>query len=93
MAENLNQFYCMFEKLDHTQEREKLMEELNARMPGYVNRELQEAELSAEARLLFEVSDGVQEHSCCLHANIEAALENVGDEGKRPEPAHSTTVT
>ncbi|CAL8291957.1 unnamed protein product [Gadus morhua 'NCC'] len=31
MAENLNQFYCRFEKLDQTQEREKLMEELTAR--------------------------------------------------------------
>ena len=50
MAENLNQFYGMFEKLDHTQEREKLMEELTARMPGYVNRELQEAEVGLVLR-------------------------------------------
>ncbi|CAL8395115.1 unnamed protein product [Boreogadus saida] len=50
MAENLNQFYCRFEKLDHTQEREKLMEELTARIPGYVNRELQQAEVELVLR-------------------------------------------
>ena len=50
MAENLNQFYCRFEKLDQTQEREKLMEELTARIPGYVNRELQQAEVELVLR-------------------------------------------
>lgn len=45
MAEDRNQFYCRFEKLDYTQEREKLTEELTARMPGHVNRELQQTEV------------------------------------------------
>ena len=50
MAENLNQFYCRFEKVDHSQEREKLTEELTARMPGYVNRELQQVEVELVLR-------------------------------------------
>jgi len=47
--------------------------------------------VGAEVVLVFEVSDGVQRCSCCLHANAAAELEDVGGEGKRPEPAHTNT--
>ena len=50
MADNPNQFYCRFEKLAYSQEREKLTEELTARMPGSVNRELQQAEVEMVLR-------------------------------------------
>lgn len=47
--------------------------------------------VGAEVVLSFEVSDGVQHCICRLHANVEAELENVGEEGKRPESAHTYT--
>lgn len=49
--------------------------------------------VGAEVGLLFEVSDGVQCCSCCLHANAAAELEDVGEEGKRPEHAPTNTHT
>lgn len=49
--------------------------------------------VGAEVGLLFEVSDGVQRCSCCLHANAAAELEDVGEEGKRPEHAPTNTHT
>lgn len=45
--------------------------------------------VGAGVLLLFKVSNGVQHCSCCLHANAVAKLEDVGEEGKRPEPAHT----
>lgn len=31
----------------------------------------------------------MQHCSCCLHANTAAELEDVGEEGKRPDPSHT----
>lgn len=47
--------------------------------------------VGAEVVLLFEVSNGVQRCSRCLHANAAAELVDVGEEGKRPEPTHTHT--
>lgn len=49
--------------------------------------------VGAEVVLLFEVSNGVQCCSRCLHANAAAELVDVGEEGKRPEPTHTHTHT
>jgi len=49
--------------------------------------------VGAEVVRLFEVSNGVQRCSCCLHANAAAELEDVGGEGKRPEHAYTHTHT
>lgn len=45
--------------------------------------------VGAGVLLLFKVSNGVQHCSCCLNANAVAKQEDVGEEGKRPEPAHT----
>lgn len=45
------------------------------------------------ARLLFDVSVGLQSCSCCFHANVKEELELVGGEGKRPKPTHTNTHT
>lgn len=49
--------------------------------------------VGAEVVPLFEVSNGVQRCSRCLHANAAAELVDVGEEGKRPEPTYSYTHT
>lgn len=49
--------------------------------------------VGAEVVLLFEVSNGVQRCSRCMHANAAAELVDVGEEGKRPEPTHPHTHT
>ena len=51
--------------MDYTQEREKLMEELTAWIPGYVNRELQQAEVELVVELAL--AEGLQQPACwCL---------------------------